>query len=191
MLTVFVSFAFIMQQAQCISWYWQSSTTVSTSGLGFSPFDHEALFLSEMNVTSILSCTRRCHSQRQCRIFDYDSQSTRCRLFQGDAVTMGQLVFSTPSSRVGTIRITSDQFINIGQPCSMCVDNRYVICTNGTCQCPVNTMFDGSICRAQKVSGQSCQNGSECRSDLNYTCLYNLQCGGKCLTNNITDLCRR
>ena len=165
---------------QGIPWFWQSFTVISPSGCAFAPLDYSALFLTQSFVPSLLSCTRQCHSHSLCRLFDYDSLSTRCRLFQGDLTTMGQLIPSaSSSSRVGSLRLSSDQFVNIGQPCSMCVGSRYLSCRNGTCQCPSNTFYDGSICQAQRLMGQSCQNASECRPDLNQTCLPRQQCGRK------------
>lgn len=77
------------------------------------------------------------------------------------------------------LRLVLDQFTNLDQPCLMCLNNRYMACVNETCQCPVNTYFDGNICQAQRLSAQLCRNASECRSDLNYTCLPRMQCGRK------------
>jgi len=159
---------------------WQSSTNLSSNGLEFSPVDQQALLLSINTANSIFSCTRLCHSNGRCRIFDFDGQSYRCRLFEGNITTMGSIVASSSSqSRVGSIQIRPDQFTNHGQSCSFCQGNRYLTCLNGTCQCPTNTYFDGSICESQKLLGIDCGNTTECRNDLNYTCLSRMQCGRK------------
>ena len=159
---------------------WQSSMNLSSPGFLFSPVNLSALFLLSNTLPSLISCALLCHSNGQCRIFDYDPQSRQCRLFQGNAATMGSLILS-PSlqSRVGSMKIDASQFVSFGQACSSCVGSRYLGCVSNTCQCPMNTYFDGSICRSQKLMDAQCGNNSECRSDLNYTCQLSMKCGGK------------
>ena len=159
---------------------WRSSMNLSSPGLLFSPIDLSALFLLSNTLPSLLSCACLCHSNGQCHIFDYDPQSRQCRLFQGDIATMGSLTMS-PSlqSRVGSMKIDASQFLSFGQACSSCVGSRYLRCVNSTCQCPMNTFFDGLICQSQKLMGDRCGNNSECRSDLNHTCQLSMKCGGK------------
>ena len=179
-LFVIVTHLFLISQSENINIGHQSLTNITSFGLEFSSLDYQAQFLFQINVSSILSCTQHCHSNSQCRVFDYDSQSNRCRLFQGDLNSLGQIIpSSSSSSRVGSMRITSEPFISISQSCVMCVGSRYLRCVNGTCQCPVNTFYDGTICQSQKLLGQSCRNTSECRTDLNYTCLPRMKCGRK------------
>lgn len=159
---------------------WQSSTNLSSSGFQFSSVDEQALLLSINTANSMFSCTRLCHSNGRCRIFDYDGQSHSCRLFEGNITTMGSIVASSSSqSRVGSIKLHPDQFVNRGLACSFCQGSRYLTCTNNTCQCQPHTYFDGSICQSQKLLGGDCGNTTECRSDLNYTCLSRQQCGRK------------
>jgi hypothetical protein len=159
---------------------WQSLTKLSSNGFEFSPVDEQALLLSNITGNSIFSCTRLCHSTETCRIFDFNAQSLRCRLFEGNIATMGSIVASSSSqSYVGSIQINADQFVYHGQPCSSCLRSRYLTCLNNTCQCQSHTYFDGSICQSQKLLGDGCSNSTECRSDLNYTCLPRQQCGRK------------
>jgi hypothetical protein len=159
---------------------WQSSTNLSSNGFEFSPVDQQALLLASTTANSIFSCTQQCHTMTQCRIFDFDGQSNRCRLLEGNIATMGSIVVSASSqSRVGSIKLRSEQFVNLGQPCSSCLGSRYLTCANNTCQCPAHTYFDGSICQSQKLLGDDCGNNTECRNDLNYTCLPRMQCGCK------------
>ena len=169
---------FMHMDVQSIPIDWQSSMNISSPGFLFSPTNFNALFLLSNTVPSLLYCARLCHSNYQCRIFDYDPQSRQCRLFQGDIATMGSLTMS-PSlqSRVGSMKIDASQFLSFGQACSSCVGSRYLRCVNSTCQCPMNTFFDGSICQSQKLIGGQCVNSNECRSDLNHTCLTRMQCG--------------
>lgn len=124
------------------------------------------------------TCAQLCHSTMECRILDFDAQSHRCRLFEGNFRTMGSLAVSlSPQSRVGSITLLPEYFLNYGQMCSSCQGSRSLTCRNNTCQCPIRTYFDGSICQSKKILGNNCGNSTECRSDLNYTCLPRMQCG--------------
>lgn len=157
---------------------WQSTTNLSSDGLQFSPVDEQALFLFNFTASSLFACTRLCHSNGRCRIFDFDGQSKRCRLFEGNIMTMGSYIPSSSfQSRVGSMKLRSEQFTSRGQPCSSCQGSRYLTCVNGTCQCQVNTYYDGEICQSKKLRGDSCNDSTECRNDLNYTCLPRMQCG--------------
>ncbi|CAF1221759.1 unnamed protein product [Adineta steineri] len=163
---------------QSIPLDWQSSMNLSSPGFQFSPINYQALFLSQINTKSLFSCAQTCHSNGNCRIFDFNDQSLLCRLFQGNIITMGSIVpSSSPQSRVGSRKYNVEQFLNHGQSCSLCEGSRYMRCINNTCQCEMNTYFDGLICQSQKLLGDVCMNSTECRHDLNYTCLPREQCG--------------
>ncbi len=183
-----ISYFFVPLQPQSISLGWQSAMVLSSSGFEFSPIDIQALLVYEATADSKLACAQNCHSNALCRIFDFDDQSGRCRIFQGDVVTMGSIVASSSSqSCVGYIELNPEQFASIRKPCSFCEDSRYLTCINSTCQCQPHTVFDGSICQSQKLLGTACINETECRMDLNFTCLPRQQCGRKyCSENNIS-----
>jgi hypothetical protein len=170
----------VPSQPQSISLGWQSAMVFSDSGFEFSPIDTQALLVYEGTANSKLACAQNCHSNVLCRIFDFDDQSGRCRIFEGDVVTMGSIVASSScQSYVGYVELNPEQFTYQGQPCSFCEGSRYLTCINSTCQCQPHTFFDGSICRSQKLLGTGCINGTECRMDLNFTCLPRQQCGRK------------
>ncbi|CAF1465873.1 unnamed protein product [Adineta ricciae] len=157
---------------------WQSSTNLSNVGFRFRPVNYQALILAEVTSKSLFTCVRTCHSTSGCRILDYDDQSKWCRLFEGNIATMGSIENSSSSQmRVGSRKFSPQQFINRGQSCSFCQGSRYLQCLNNTCQCQQNTYFDGTMCQSQKLLGAPCYNASECRQDLNYTCLARQQCG--------------
>lgn len=165
-------------KSQSISIGWQSSTVLSDRGLEFLPLDEESLFLLEINVDSISSCGYTCHLNVHCRIFNYDDESHRCRLFQGDITLMGSIISSSSSnSYVGSIELRPEHFDNRGRPCSFCQDSRYLTCINSTCQCQANTFFNGFMCQSKNLVGAKCINETECRLDRNYTCLPRKQCG--------------
>jgi hypothetical protein len=180
-LLLFIDCHLVMIQAQGICNAWQSLLSLSNWGTMFSPIDEQALLLSDItNTNSFQACFQTCHANILCRIFDFHGQSNRCRLFQGNADTMGSIITSSSSlSIVGLIQIVPAYFSSIGLPCSFCKQSRYLICLNSTCQCPASTYFDGSICRSQNLIGSQCINEINCRMDLNMTCLPRQQCGRK------------
>ena len=175
-----------LPQCQSVQDDWQSVTNISLAGLMFSPVDDQTLFLQERRVRSLICCAQLCHATSMCRIFDFDGQSGRCRLFEGDIATMGSLVPSASSlSRVGSIQIGMMHFIHRGQPCSLCEHSRYLTCVTGTCQCYPHSFFDGSTCQSQKLIGAQCNTIAECRTDLNYTCLSRMKCARKYQTSHL------
>ncbi|CAF1200711.1 unnamed protein product [Rotaria sordida] len=165
-------------QHQSISSDWQSSANLSSKGFEFSPIDEQALLLFDIIAKSLISCVKICHSTVPCYIFDFDDQSHRCRIFEGNITTMGSIVASSSSqSRVGSIKLYPEQFTNLGQSCSFCQRSKYLTCINNTCLCPAHTYFNGLICQSQKLLGANCTIDGECRLDLNYICLPRQQCG--------------
>ena len=181
----FISSVFVVHsQPQSISYGWQSTIIFSDSGFEFLPTDEQALLVYQEIADLQLTCAQSCHSNVLCRIFDFDPQSGRCRIFEGDVATMGSIVGSSSSqSIVGHIDIDSQLFAYQGQPCSFCEGSRYLTCINSTCQCQSHTFFDGSICRSQNLLGTQCTNETQCRMDLNFTCLPRQQCGRKYFYN--------
>ncbi|CAF1256930.1 unnamed protein product [Adineta ricciae] len=156
---------------------WQSQTNVSEVGLEYSALDNQTL-LFQYSAKSLILCTAQCFATASCRIFDFNAQTRRCRLFEGDLSTSGSIIASTSmQSRVGSIQVSPAQFAARGAPCSSCQGNRYLVCINATCQCPPHTYFDDSICKSQKLLGAKCNMSYACRTDLNYTCLPRKQCG--------------
>jgi hypothetical protein len=51
------------------------------------------------------------------------------------------------------------------QPCSQCSENRYMTCSNNTCQCPLHSFWNGSLCENQRYENASCLNDEWCRND--------------------------
>jgi hypothetical protein len=176
----FIVYRLVIIQAQGNSIQWQSLLSLSNWGMTFSSIDDQALLLSDTNANSFQACFQICHANMFCRIFDFDGQSNRCRLFEGNGDTMGSIMASSSSSSiVGSIQIVPGYFSNIGLSCSFCTETRYLTCFNSTCQCPSRTYFDGSICRSQSFIGSQCTDKTNCRVDLNMTCLPRQQCGRK------------
>ena len=121
-----------------------------------------------------LTCLE-CNLNVQCRTFDYDAGSSVCRLFEG-AVDTGQvLATGSSTSRTGAVRLGKNLFANYGQPCTQCLQSRYLTCSsNNTCQCPPNTAWDSTACVNQAYEDASCLTNRWCRQDRGFVC-SNLQ----------------
>ena len=105
-----------------------------------------------------------CNFNIQCRTFEYDSYSADCHLFEGSLNT-GSLISSYSTSRIGSVLLYSDFYANFGQPCSECTQNRYLSCTNTTCQCPPHFFWNGVVCENQHYDGGPCNGSHWCRPD--------------------------
>ncbi|CAF1467839.1 unnamed protein product [Adineta ricciae] len=167
----------------------ESSFYLSQIGLEFLPSNEQALFLVNTTASSTITCAQKCMTTKYCRTFNYDIQTKYCRLYQGDVDTTGLIISSSPSSQslYGSVQLNIKDFLNYGYACSMCDNNRYMKCINNSCQCEMNTYYDGSICRSQKLDGALCQNNIECRNDLNLKCLMNIECGYNYILNYTTS----
>ena len=106
-----------------------------------------------------------CNLNPQCRTFDYDALSRVCRLFEG-ALNTGNIISAVSSSRVGSVQYFSKFFTAINQSCSQCIENRYLTCSNNTCQCPLHSFWNGTQCINQRYQNASCSNNNWCRNDL-------------------------
>jgi hypothetical protein len=106
-----------------------------------------------------------CNLNIQCRTFDYDSSSLICRLFEG-ALNTGYTVPAASTSRIGSLAYTPVLFTTFNQPCSECLESRYLTCSNNTCQCPLHSFWDGNQCENQRYDNASCLNNQWCRNDL-------------------------
>jgi hypothetical protein len=154
---------------------------LSSSGENFKPANSIEL-LETCSVSSLLQCgygknehffnilkqimchPLACYVNVQCRTFDYDSSSLVCRLFEG-ALDTGHIVSAASTSRVGFLNYFPIFFTAFHQPCSQCTQNRYLTCSNNTCQCPFHSFWNGSQCENQRYENASCLNDEWCRND--------------------------
>ncbi|CAF1471904.1 unnamed protein product, partial [Adineta steineri] len=163
----------------------QSFIDLSQLGLEFIPVDENLLLLVDINADSIMICSKICFSNIYCRTFNFNIQSKRCRLYEGDIENTGSIINSQSiQSVVGTIKLTIDDFIDYGRPCSFCENKPYLICMNFTCQCQSHSFFNGSMCQSQKFIEGLCTNDIQCRNDINLTCLSTMQCGFNLTTDD-------
>ncbi|CAF1405456.1 unnamed protein product [Adineta ricciae] len=184
---MFIWFILAAIHTQLTADEYQSFFNLSDLGQQFSAVNQQALLLSNINANSISTCRQACHANIYCRIYDYDGLTKQCRLFEGDVSTMGIISASaSPLSTVGQIQLNKGLFASSGLSCSFCANSRYLTCVNSTCQCLGRTYFDGSMCCSQKLLGTQCISETDCRNDLNLTCLPRKQCGPISLQSGIT-----
>jgi hypothetical protein len=133
-----------------------------------------------------MSSSLACNQNVQCRTFDYDSSTRVCRLFEG-ALETGYSVSANSTSRIGFLKYNPTLFTAFQQPCSQCVENRYLTCSNQTCQCPVHSFWNGNQCENQRYKNASCSSSEQCRSDpFGLICsMYNI-CTSKSFASLIT-----
>ena len=169
---------------------YRSTLMISSMGIEFQSRNNIQL-LSTKTITTATRCSASCNQLSSCRTFDYDSVSKRCRLFEGDSTTGSIIASSSPTSLVGTVRISSTLYSPThDQPCEACEESRYEVCSTNTntCQCPSHTYWDGSVCALQLFDNATCAQGDSCRSDLNLTC--GTECYGqftRCVPINSTS----
>jgi len=157
---------------------YQSNIKFTSSGFEYQP-QNTIQLISINTAQTKLRCSAACNQLSSCRIFDYDSVSQRCRLFEGDTTTGSIIPSSSSTSVVGTVRIDSTLYSPIyNQSCQSCQQNRYEVCSANTttCQCPPHSYWDGSVCALQLFQNDACSQLDMCRSDLNLTCGSN--CNG-------------
>ncbi|CAF1155264.1 unnamed protein product [Adineta steineri] len=154
----------------------QDQSTIKTSALGyqFIPIDTSRPPLFTCTTKNLLYCADECNKRVTCRTFDFDADSLQCRLWEMDTTT-GSIVASPskPRSSVGSIQLSSSNYVNIhNRSCSHCDQSRYEICNvnSSTCQCPPFTYWNNGMCMTQLFQGQLCANAYACRTDLNLSC---------------------
>jgi hypothetical protein len=141
-------------------------------GLEYQPNNNVQL-ISINSIQTKLLCSAQCNQLTTCRIFNYDTVSKRCRLFEGDLTTGSIILSSSTTSVVGTVQISSNLYSSVyNQSCQFCQQNRYETCSinASTCQCPGHTYWNGSVCALQLFENETCGQLNSCRSDLNLTC---------------------
>ncbi|UJR29118.1 hypothetical protein I4U23_010332 [Adineta vaga] len=168
-----LSIWFILSSVFPIHAVYQSTITFSSTGKEFQP-RYSLQLLTTQTTQTVTLCSAACNQLSSCRLFDYDSFSQRCRLFEGDTTTTGSIISSSSlTSLVGTVIISSTLYSAIhSQTCQLCQQNRYETCAmnTSTCQCPLHTYWDGSLCALQLFENDTCVQRDACRSDLNLTC---------------------
>ncbi|CAF0782762.1 unnamed protein product [Adineta steineri] len=154
-----------------------SLTHLYGSGTDFIPANPIELRGIYSPVASTYRCLLLCHQDPQCRTFVFDLSI--CQLYEGSSNT-GLIINSFSTSRIvgELIYDNINLALTYNQSCNHCYPDRYLVCRNNTCQCPINTYWDDkSKCVNQLFvdSTLACQYDNWCRQDMNLTCHY-----GKC-----------
>ncbi len=169
----------------------KSVSDISGMGMDFVPADSSLPPILTCTTKNILYCSLECNERVDCRTFDYDIDSQQCRLWDCDTTTGSINSSSTkPRSSVGTIRLSSSIYANMNnQSCDKCAQSRYETCdaNTNTCQCPLKTFWNGSICSAQLLRNQICSQVNTCRSDLNLTCEPSCDLTYRCSTRKLSE----
>lgn len=148
-----------------------------TQGVDFIPANAIELLSTYSSVQSTFKCALLCHENSQCRTFVFDDPN--CKLYTGASNTGSIITIASNTSVVGGIdysRINVASAYN--QSCDHCFPDRYLVCRNNTCQCPLGTFYDNQgHCRNQLYVDliMACESDDWCNQDMNLTC----QCG-KC-----------
>ena len=152
---------------------YQSLVELSSSGLTFVPAHAIEYLVSIPNVRTLKQCHQHCHFNFLCRTFVYDSNAMLCTLYEGLKSTGNVLIANTTTSVVGALSYSADLFLQYGQPCGSCSDDRYLQCSIGSsfCACPIHSFFNGLICENQFYYGHSCSTTDSCRGELGLQCI--------------------
>ncbi|CAF4234322.1 unnamed protein product [Rotaria magnacalcarata] len=154
---------------------YSSTVSLSLQGHEFQP-QYGVQLIFNKTARSRLLCSAACSQNPSCRIFDYDSSSHRCRLFEADLTNGAIIATVSQTSIVGSVILSASLYASMyNQSCSACQGNRYQTCssTSKTCQCPGNSYWNGSMCPLQLFKNAACSQIDACRSDLNLSCIIN------------------
>ncbi|CAF1287787.1 unnamed protein product [Rotaria magnacalcarata] len=154
---------------------YSSTVSLSLQGHEFQSQYGVQLIFNE-TAQSRLLCSAACSKNPSCRIFDYDSSSHRCRLFEADLTNGAIIAVGSQTSIVGSVILSPSLYASMyNQSCSACQGNRYQTCslTTNTCQCPGNSYWNGSMCPLKLFENAACSQIDACRSDLNLSCIIN------------------
>ena len=123
-------------------------------------------------VQSKVICAMYCNQDPQCRTIVFSPPF--CRLYETYLNSGSVFASSSSQSVVGAVSYDHIQLSSVyNQSCDHCYLDRYLVCRNNTCQCPLNTFWDGqnTCCNQLFVnSSSSCAGDEWCRGDLNRTC---------------------
>lgn len=143
-------------------------------GTDFIPANQIEFRGAYLSVLSKFQCAVLCHEDPQCRTIVFDFPS--CRLYEGSLEKGSVIPSLSANSVVGNIDYDNiDLSSRYNQSCNYCYPDRYLVCRNNTCQCPLNTFWNGQdkcVNQLYVNSVIACQNNGWCREDLNLTCSF-------------------
>ena len=155
--------------------------TLTQMGYEFHPANSVELLDTFSNIRRAISCAILCYGHRLCRTFHFNADTHSCRLFEG-AMDTGVLVPTASVDVVGSIKMHSSTFTLFNASSQLCTDDRFLSsdASSGLCQCPIHTVWNGSMCLNQRFNGGFCINENWCRMDVGLTCVASLCTGTTC-----------
>ncbi|CAF1154031.1 unnamed protein product [Adineta ricciae] len=137
-------------------------------GTDFIPANSAEIRGNHSSVVSAFSCVLLCHQDPQCRTFVFDSSI--CQLYEGSSDT-GLIVTSPSTNRlVGSINYDLVQLANTyNKSCDHCFPDRYLVYRNITCQCPLNSFYNGQgkcLNELYPDSSMICEDDKWCRQTM-------------------------
>ncbi|CAF1123952.1 unnamed protein product [Adineta ricciae] len=152
-----------------ISTDFMSYIHVYDSGVNYIPTDPVELICIHSSVLSLVQCAVLCHKDARCHTFVSDLPS--CRLYESSPQTGSLVSSASHDTIVGSIIYDNiDLTSKYNQSCDHCAQDRYLVCRNGTCQCPVQTYWTNQTCQSQSFTGAPCNSSKQCRNDLGLVC---------------------
>ena len=125
----------------------------------------------ELDTDSLSDCAYHCNVDSACRAFNYIDDINHCQLFQVEPSPHQIGYDPLVPSYLGYVQLHPELFSAFNQPCDACVNDRYLICDGGTCQCTWQAFWNGEICEKQRYGGKTCNDSNQCRYDpFNMTC---------------------
>ncbi|CAF4302263.1 unnamed protein product, partial [Rotaria magnacalcarata] len=97
---------------------YSSTLSLSLQGHEFQPQYGVQLTFSD-TAESLILCGTVCNQNPSCRIFDYDSSSHRCRLFEADLANGAIIATASQTSIVGSMILSAPLYASMyNQSCS-------------------------------------------------------------------------
>lgn len=161
-----------------------STFTLTHQGSAFQPPNSVELLLTS-NVPKLVSCSMACFAHFYCRVFDYDTTSKRCRLFES-MLSTGTMISS--SSVVGEMHLTPENYFFFNHTGDHCQNSRYLMvnASSNRCVCPKHTFWNASLCLNQVYEGSACVADEWCRADFDLMCRQTMP--RICISRNSTTV---
>ena len=157
----------------CDGQTFQSLMTQYPSSTEFVPANPIELIDTLTGVSTFTACFNRCHMKLLCRVFVSDPASpSPCRLYEGTVDTGAIITSGSPTSRVGAIHYYPSLYADHQGACTSdkSAYDRYLLCVNGSLQCPMHTFWNGSMCVNDGYNMQACTTDDACRQEVGLGC---------------------
>jgi hypothetical protein len=151
----------------------QSIMILQGTGTDFIPANPIELITTYTDLPTLISCYIKCNMDPLCRTFVSNiTWPFVCRLYQGSIDTGTVVATYSPTSQVAGLRYDASLYGVYNQGCDLNLPplDRYLICINGSWNCPTGTYWNGSMCINQVYYESSCNANKTCRDDIGLIC---------------------